>query len=280
MYNVTANRYLLSYIEGSQQLTVGDSNQTGSTILAGVNISTVAPTYIGDASNTASLNLTAPSAGGAQFNITRSGNNTIRMGHQISTSNTFDIYDITNSKAIITYGTSTQNLTISNGPTGSTIINGPGGLNLVFPASPSLSGGANTLDDYEEGTFTPTLTATTSGSITTGASSTGSYVKVGKAVFYRVYVVVTAISSPVGLVRFNLPFLAESTTNILYSACFGTFGGFNTNNVFYSGYFGNGDQTCYLMKMSAASTAASSLIGSDLTASTNFVASGFYYTAS
>jgi len=44
------------------------------------------------------------------------------------------------------------------------------------------TGSANYLDDYEEGTFTPTLTATTNNRVGTWTSATGKYTKVGNEV--------------------------------------------------------------------------------------------------
>jgi len=54
------------------------------------------------------------------------------------------------------------------------------GSGITFPATASASSDANTLDDYEEGTWTPTVTPS-SGSLTAYTSS-GVYVKVGKLV--------------------------------------------------------------------------------------------------
>jgi hypothetical protein len=51
---------------------------------------------------------------------------------------------------------------------------------ITFPATQSASANANTLDDYEEGTFTPVMTAA-AGTITSQTGS-GSYVKVGRVV--------------------------------------------------------------------------------------------------
>jgi hypothetical protein len=54
------------------------------------------------------------------------------------------------------------------------------GAGITFPATQSASTNVNTLDDYEEGTFTITVTPT-SGSLTSYTSA-GIYVKVGQAV--------------------------------------------------------------------------------------------------
>jgi hypothetical protein len=54
------------------------------------------------------------------------------------------------------------------------------GVGITFPATQSASSDANTLDDYEEGTWTPTAgsSLTVSGTF----SSTGRYTKVGRLV--------------------------------------------------------------------------------------------------
>jgi hypothetical protein len=78
------------------------------------------------------------------------------------------------------------------------------------------TGTANKLDDYEEGTFTPTVTGSTSGSFTTGDSATkGSYVKIGNQVTVRGEIHITGSSSPVGSVRVgNLPFTCAALTEL------------------------------------------------------------------
>ena len=63
-------------------------------------------------------------------------------------------------------------------PTIST-INLTGGQ-IAFPATQSASSDANTLDDYEEGTWSPGITST-SGTLTAHSSS-GTYTKIGRTV--------------------------------------------------------------------------------------------------
>jgi hypothetical protein len=70
------------------------------------------------------------------------------------------------------------------------------------------TGSANKLDDYEEGTFNPTLTASSSGSITLNSGyDTCSYTKIGRQVYVSGLLVVSSVSSPSGELIFNgLPF--------------------------------------------------------------------------
>ena len=91
---------------------------------------------------------------------------------------------------------------------GSTTATGTG---IAFPATQSASTDANTLDDYEEGVFTPSYTCT-SGSVTIGtAYDTLSYTKVGRVVTITGQNVVTSVSSPSGTLTIgNLPFTMAS----------------------------------------------------------------------
>jgi len=87
---------------------------------------------------------------------------------------------------------------------------------ITFPATQVAKSDANTLDDYEEGTFTVGLTAGTSGSITTSTQS-GTYTKVGRQVTVNAFITVASVSTPVGLLRMTgLPF-ANGTTRCAVS---------------------------------------------------------------
>jgi hypothetical protein len=86
------------------------------------------------------------------------------------------------------------------------------GAGITFPATQSASSNANTLDDYEEGTFTPTAGG---GTTTTGTPVfTGTYTKVGKIVTVSGYVGGTTVSyNPVGGTFIDgLPFTTISNT--------------------------------------------------------------------
>jgi hypothetical protein len=77
---------------------------------------------------------------------------------------------------------------------------------IKFPEGQNASSNGNTLDDYEEGSFTATLTCTTSGTITL-SYNTLYYTKIGRQVTITGYLEVSSVSSPVGYVRLNgLPF--------------------------------------------------------------------------
>jgi hypothetical protein len=58
------------------------------------------------------------------------------------------------------------------------------GAGITFPATQSASTNANTLDDYEEGTWTPVFTYSTPGTLSTTQEGRGSYRKIGSVVYF------------------------------------------------------------------------------------------------
>ena len=90
------------------------------------------------------------------------------------------------------------------------------GAGITFPATQSASSDANTLDDYEEGTWTPTLDFRTSatGSLTY-SQNTGRYIKIGNMVFVSTFIIWTAntFSANVGGLQLEgLPFAAANSS--------------------------------------------------------------------
>ena len=79
---------------------------------------------------------------------------------------------------------------------------------VAFPATQVASANANTLDDYEEGTFT--ATATVGGSSTTQSNNAGFYTKIGRVVFVKCRVTFTSLGSGTGQFLVSLPFTAAS----------------------------------------------------------------------
>ena len=54
------------------------------------------------------------------------------------------------------------------------------GIGITFPATQSASSDANTLDDYEEGTFSPTVIGTSTAGTASYGIQIGAYLKIGK----------------------------------------------------------------------------------------------------
>jgi len=95
--------------------------------------------------------------------------------------------------------------------TGNLVI-GTSGKGIDFSATPG-TGTSELLADYEEGTWTPTLTPSTSGTITLGSPNACAYTKIGRVVTVNGLIDTASVSAPVGTtVSFNnLPFTSNAT---------------------------------------------------------------------
>ena len=103
------------------------------------------------------------------------------------------------------------------------------GSGITFPATASASSDANTLDDYEEGTWTGTIKGVTTDP-TTPVTATGNYTKIGRFVFARIaYSSITTTGASGDFYVSGLPFTALdacATGNVMtYSIA--TFSGSN-----------------------------------------------------
>lgn len=87
------------------------------------------------------------------------------------------------------------------------------GVGLTFPSTQSASTDANTLDDYEEGTFTPTVVGNTTAGTATYSAQTGKYTKVGRLVTFNLRVTYTG-GTGAGFLRIaGLPFATGDVAN-------------------------------------------------------------------
>jgi hypothetical protein len=76
---------------------------------------------------------------------------------------------------------------------------------ITFPATQVAASDANTLDDYEESTWSPTITAGT-GTPTTVTVNAANYTKIGRVVVVNIDFSVVAIGTASGFLNFTLPF--------------------------------------------------------------------------
>lgn len=75
-----------------------------------------------------------------------------------------------------------------------------------FPATQVADSGANVLDDYEEGTFTPRIEGSTSAGTGTYAAQSGYYTKVGSVVHIQIALIWTAHTGTGNMRVEGLPF--------------------------------------------------------------------------
>jgi hypothetical protein len=82
------------------------------------------------------------------------------------------------------------------------------GAGITFPATQSASSDANTLDDYEEGTWTPSV-----GGTSTYTQQKGSYIKVGRLVTVSFDMEITLLGTGSTTTISGLPFTVGSQTS-------------------------------------------------------------------
>jgi hypothetical protein len=92
------------------------------------------------------------------------------------------------------------------------LITASGGIK--FPATQVSSADVNTLDDYEEGTFTPVINFDGASVGVTYTTQVGTYTKVGRLITISCYVVLSNKGSSVGTPGISgLPFSSANITN-------------------------------------------------------------------
>ena len=100
-----------------------------------------------------------------------------------------------NGKASTTSPTFSGNVTLSTG----NLVIGTSGKGIDFSATPG-TGTSELLADYEEGTWTPSVTST-SGTITSVGTVSGTYTKVGRIVYATYDIMITTNGTGAGYVK-------------------------------------------------------------------------------
>ena len=140
------------------------------------------------------------------------------------------------------------------------------------------TGSANYLDDYEEGTFTPTLSFP--GGSVTYSGREGAYTKIGNMVFVGIRLSLSGVSSPSGAVGITgLPFTNLSTeTSVAMSGGAPTITRSFSSDIPIRFYVGNNTSRVELTD-NASGSGYSFVQGTDLTSSTVLYISLSYQTA-
>jgi hypothetical protein len=147
------------------------------------------------------------------------------------------------------------------------------GVGVKFPATQSASSDANTLDDYEEGTWSPTLTAS-SGSATYSGLNAGTYQKIGNRVncFALLQLASTSLSGQ--LFVGGLPFTSNSDASFSRTpVCIGRVTSWNSAPI--GGAIVGAATTSFEIYKESSSNNMTDSIGSDATS-----ASAIYFSVS
>ena len=135
---------------------------------------------------------------------------------------------------------------------------------LKFPAAQNPSADANTLDDYEEGTFTPTIGGSGGQSGQAYTTQSGHYIKIGKMVVVNVNITLSTLGSITGTAQIqSLPFTSDTTANyIATGAC--EWGGWTSNFVTVVAQLPSNSTAANIVGATAAATGLSGVVQANL----------------
>ena len=151
---------------------------------------------------------------------------------------------------------------------------------LQFPSTQVASGDANVLDDYEEGTFTPTFLGAGGQSGQVYSRQVGRYQKVGKWVHVSGRITLSTLGTLTGAVLIGgLPFTSLNLTGGQTAITVGFWSAMTATFVFISGYVDVNTTTAVMQGLKVAATATANLAQADLSATTDVMFSATYETA-
>lgn len=151
---------------------------------------------------------------------------------------------------------------------------------IAFEATQVPSADANTLDDYEEGSWTPVIGGSGGTTGQTYSIQVGRYIKIGKMVQCQAYAVLSAKGTITGNVEIQgIPFASENIAN-MYAVTPVFWAGLSTNWVSIVGYLIANTQTVRLVGTTAAAGANSTnLLTADISNTGTFMISFCYRAA-
>ena len=152
------------------------------------------------------------------------------------------------------------------------------GTGITFPATQDASSNANTLDDYEEGTWTPVFKGTTGDPTVTYTQQSGRYVKIGRMFYWGVAIRVNTTSGGSGILYIESPVPILSTGSNTWGGTVawngtGTFTGQNPTTLAAI----NGSTSLYL-HTNSTTMATSDVTVSQLANGSNIEAFGMFET--
>jgi hypothetical protein len=150
------------------------------------------------------------------------------------------------------------------------------GAGITFPATQSASSNANTLDDYEEGTWTPVFTGISGSAGTVAYTSSGTYTKVGRLVSIRGTITLSNKGSWSGKILITGTPFSQSTSEYP-TVPVGIFENYTTNVLSVSGYLNGTSSQIIPLHQTAASVGNTETLVSDVSATWRWDFSASYF---
>lgn len=191
------------YIDSSQNVGIGTSSPVSKLDVSGAITATTEISAVTANSNGPILRLNSTDAGGVNYAIVSGGsaNGAFPTGKLTIRDSTVGANRLVlSSTGVVVTGT----LSATTGAAVGGATAGAGGL--AFPATAVAVADANTLDDYEEGTFTAVVTMVSGTATVASGNDLMSYTKVGRLVTINGQFEISAVSSPSGVMKITLPF--------------------------------------------------------------------------
>ena len=181
-----------------------------------------------------------------------------------------NVISITGNAATATTATTTTTATNQSGGSVNATTGAFSGLltltggQIKFPATAVPSADANTLDDYEEGTWTPSV-----GGTATYITQSGTYTKIGRVVFFRGTMTINVIGTGNTTVISGIPFTSVDQQSVAVNISIAA-----TNIVSAMGIIGSGATTMSIESRTVAS--ASPAANAIFTTGTSILMSGSF----
>jgi len=205
------------------RLTFYTTNTSGSEVER-MRIDSSGNVLIGASISNGKLTIKNPSVSGAQTILRIQGASTTTDLGGLSFNQSTDEFKLeaVTSAGFLTFGTGTggsERMRIDSSGNvliGVTSANANGGIlqlskGITFPATQVAATDANTLDDYEEGTFTPTIVGTVVAGTGTYTTQVGRYTKIGNRVHFSITLAWTAHTGTGSMNVGGLPFTSNSS---------------------------------------------------------------------
>ena len=137
--------------------------------------------------------------------------------------------------------------------TGTVVVSGttPSLNGITFPATQSASADANTLDDYEEGTWTPNV-----GGNATYLAQSGHYTKIGNFVKLRFYMQINSLGTGSNVAISGMPFTPASSDPSIVGGVVTYVNNLATSVLALGIYAQSAGTLIYFMTRNSSSTAA------------------------